>query len=138
MVERVLIGVLSAAGFLISLYFAMAGRNKPAIVDRCIPRSCRIGPTTCGTLLEAREARVFGIANFHLGMIWYVGLLGSAVQLNLWIEMHLMLFSGSLIAVITGFYLSYILIFRVRIRCVLCFISHGINLMIFLVLLIKP
>jgi uncharacterized membrane protein len=138
MVERVLIGGLSAAGFLISLYFTMADRDKLAIVDRYVPRLCRIGPDTCGTLLETREARFFGIPNFHLGMIWYIGLSGSVVQPNLWIEMHLMLFFGSLVAVITGFYLSYILIFRVRIRCLLCFISHGINLMIFLVLLIKP
>jgi uncharacterized membrane protein len=136
MIERVAIGLLSILGFLISLYFAAMYHTLALRVDRYIPNFCRIEPSTCTTVLETSQARLFGVPNFDLGMLYYTGLLGSAILPALWRQLHLMLFLGSIVTVATGFYLSYVLVFRLRIRCTLCFVSHAVNLLLFLFLLV--
>jgi uncharacterized membrane protein len=136
MIERIAIGLLSILGFLISLYFAAMYHKLALRVDRYVPNFCRIEPATCATVLETSQARLFGVPNFDLGMLYYTGLLGSAILPALWRQLHLMLFLGSIVTVATGFYLSYMLVFRLRIHCTLCFVSHAVNLLLFLFLLV--
>ena len=135
-IERITIGLLSILGFLISLYFAAMYHKFAPTVDRYVPNFCRIEPATCATILETSQARLLGVPNFDLGMLYYTGLLGSAILPALWRQLHLMLFLGSIVTVAVGLYLSYVLVFRLRIRCTLCFMSHSVNLLIFLLLLV--
>ncbi len=135
MIQRIIIGLLSLLGFLISLYLAaMYHKFVPSIAHH-VPRFCRIEPATCSTVLVTPQARLFGVPNFDLGMLYYTSLLGSAILPSLWRQLYLMLFLGSVLAIATGFYLSYVLLFRLHIRCMLCFVSHAVNLLIFLILL---
>jgi uncharacterized membrane protein len=96
---------------------------------------CRLDMATCGSLLATPESRLFGVPNFHLGLLFFTALIASALRSNLWQQLHLMLFFGSLVAVASGVYLTYVLLIRLKIRCTLCLASHAINLLIFLMLL---
>ena len=135
MIERVAVGLLSALGFLISAYFASVYHNLLPDADRYVPPFCRLGSGTCSTILETPQARLFGIPNADLGILYYTGLMGSALLSPLWKQLYLMLFLGSLVTVATGFYLTYVLVFRLHIHCSLCFMSHTVNFLIFLFLL---
>ena len=135
MIERLYIGILSIAGMLISLYFAMSARGPTSTLERFMPEFCRIGPERCKRLLETPQARLFGMPNYFLGIFFYIGLIGSAVLDSLWRQLHVFLFLGSIMTVPTGLYLSYMLVFRLRIPCVLCLTSHIINILIFFIFL---
>jgi uncharacterized membrane protein len=135
MIERFAIGMLSIVGLLISAYFAAIYYRVVPTVDRYVPKFCRVEPAACETVLKTPEARLLGVPNFDLGMLYYASLLSSAFMFALWKQLHLMLFLGSIVTVVTGLYLSYVLAFRLRVRCALCFLSHAVNLLIFLILL---
>lgn len=134
MIIRIVIGLLSALGFLISAYFASIYHANVPFMRHSIPKFCRIESTTCSTLLQTPESRLFGVPNFDLGILFYTALLVSAVLPALWSQLHTMLILGSTVTVATGFYLSYVLVFRLHIPCTLCFASHVINLLIFILL----
>jgi uncharacterized membrane protein len=134
MFERLVIGILSVAGLLISAYFAAIYYKVVPAIDRYVPNFCRVEPATCATVLKAPEARLFGVPNFDLGMLYYTSLLASAALSVLWRQLHLMLFLGSIVTVVAGLYLSYVLVFRLRVRCTLCFLSHAVNFLVFLIL----
>jgi uncharacterized membrane protein len=134
MFERLVIGVLSFAGLLISAYFAAMYYKVVPTLERYVPKFCRVEPATCTTVLKTPEARLFSVPNFDLGMLYYTSLLASAMLSVLWRQLHLMLFLGSIVTVVAGLYLSYVLVFRLRVRCTLCFLSHAVNLLIFLIL----
>jgi uncharacterized membrane protein len=135
MIERVAIGALAVIGLLISAYFAAIYHKLAPSIDRFIPGFCRIEPATCTSVLQSPQARLFGIPNFDLGILYYTGLLGTSVLPTLWKQLFGVVFLGSIITVLTGFYLSYVLVFRLRIRCRLCFLSHAVNLLIFFFLM---
>lgn len=134
-VARLVNGALAVPGLLISLYFTAVYRRVVPSVDRFVPRFCRIEPATCTKVLEAEEARYFGVPNFYLGLVFYSGFIGLAFLPELWREVYGVLFVASLMTVLLGIYLSYVLVFRLSIRCTLCFVSHTISLLMFLVLL---
>ncbi len=138
MIFRLLLAPLSLAGLLISGYFAAVYHKLVPGVDRFVPKFCRVEPGACATILETRQARLFGVPNFDLGILFYVGLAISVILPGVWKELHLMLLFGSIVAVAMGFYLSYSLLFQLRVHCRLCFASHAINLLIFLLLVVTP
>jgi len=135
MVHRIIVGMLACAGFLISLYFSIASQGSASRIERYVPQFCRIDPASCARLLQTAEARLFGIPNSYLGLLFYTALIGSTLLSSLWQQLHFMLFFGSFLAVCAGVYLTYVLLIRMKIRCMLCLASHAINLLIFLVLL---
>ena len=135
MFERLIIGMLSIVGLLISAYFAVIYHKIIPTIDRYVPKFCRPKPTTCATVLETPQARLLGMPNFDLGILYYFSLLGSTILTVLWKQLHVILFAGSVATVVVGFYLSYVLFFQLRIRCSICIAGHAVNLMIFLFLL---
>jgi uncharacterized membrane protein len=138
MTGRIIIGILSFIGLLISVYFAAMYHKFMPNVDRFVPRVCRMEPGTCATVLETRQARLFGVPNFDLGILFYTGLAVSALLPDSWNELRTMLFLGSMVAVAMGFYLLYSLLFHLRVHCTLCYASHVINILVFLLLLVTP
>ncbi len=135
MIERASIGILAFLGLLISGYFAAVEHKLAENPDRFVPTFCRIEPGTCVSILESPQARLFGVPNFDLGMLFYTGLVGAVLFPHLWSQLQALLFMGSIVTVLMGMYLSSILIFRLKTRCVLCFTAHGINLLIFFLLM---
>ncbi len=120
-------------GLLVSAYFASVYHNIAPRAQRFVPEFCRIEPHTCATLLGTRYARVFKVPNFDLGILYYVGLGASSPFPHVWAQLHSLLWGGSIVALATGVYLSYALLFKLRVPCSLCFAAHGINLLIVLI-----
>jgi uncharacterized membrane protein len=135
MVERFFIGVLSVFGLLISAYFAAVYHKVLPNIDRYVPRFCRPDSHTCATVLQTSQARLFGFPNVDLGLLYYASLLLSAILPTLWTQLQFMLLLGSIVTIVAGFYLAYVLVFQLHVLCTLCFASHAVNFLIFFFLL---
>ncbi len=139
MLIDVLLLFLSLVGFFIALYFTLVYYNKISANYFLVPRICRMDESTCQSVLWTPEARVLGAPNFVLGLIYYLLVFCTAL-FQLFCPgsiYHDFLLWTSIAAVIVGIYLVYSLLFRIKISCPLCFTSHGINLVIALLLLLK-
>ena len=102
-----------------------------------IPAFCRMGEQTCASIVFTPGARVFGLPNSVLGQVFYAALLVGAPLGLLDQPLLLALYrAGSLVTVALAIYLSYALLFVMRVPCPLCFASHGINAVIFVLLLL--
>ena len=128
--------ILAIIGFLISSYFTVLSLNWLDPADSRIPSLCRLGQQTCNRVIFSPRARVFGVPNSLLGQLFYVAILIGTVSRLLFVEPFYFLFlSASFLTVLLAIYLSYSLLFLTRIRCFLCFTSHLINLIIFILLI---
>ena len=126
---------LSALGFLISCYFtAVAYRWIPPNAP-WIPAFCRMGERTCASIVDTPRARLFGVPNSALGQLFYLalalGVVSGVLFANPFFIVYLA-FSG--LTVMVGLFLTYSLLFLTRVPCPLCFTSHGINFVIFILL----
>ena len=134
----VLIG-LCLLGFGISSYFTGVAYHWVRPDTRWIPAICRMGEQTCATIVFTPRARVFGLPNSVLGQLFYATLAVVAVSGALGDPLvRLVWLSVSGVTVLLGLYLTYSLLFVTRVNCVLCFTSHAINLVLFVILLWRP
>ncbi len=128
---------LSVIGLIISAYFTAVAYRWVQPDVRWIPSFCRMDERTCASIVFTPQARVFAVPNSVLGQLFYVALIAGTF-FN-WItapELIATIYvAASTATVILGIYLSYALLFINRVACPLCFTSHGINLMIFLILM---
>ena len=128
---------LSVIGLMISSYFTAVAYRWVQPDVRWIPAFCRIDEQTCASIVFTPQARVFALPNSLLGQLFYVALIAGTF-FN-WItgpeSIATLYIAASTVTVILGMYLSYSLLFINRVACPLCFTSHGINLVIFLVLM---
>lgn len=131
----ILVG-LCLVGVAISSYFTGVAYHWVRPDTRWIPAVCRMGEATCATIVFTPRARVFGVPNSVLGQIFYVILAFAALTgaLDATLPWRLLL-AASLGTVLLGIYLTYSLLFVTRVNCVLCFTSHAINGLIFVLLL---
>jgi uncharacterized membrane protein len=130
----------SLVGFFISLYFTLVYYQRIPANYYLVPRICRMNEATCQTVLSTRDARVFGFPNSVLGSLYYavvffITLIGGweSHRFVLWVFLLI-----SILVVLLSVYLSYSLLFRIKIACPLCFVSHGINVLIAFLLFTKP
>ena len=124
--------LLSATGLLISLYFLLVYYKFIPPNAAYIPRFCRLDERTCETILHTPYARLLGIPNFYPGIIFYILVIVFSSDSG---AIHTLLgLSG--VTVLAGMYLSYALLFKLKVPCVLCFTSHGLNVAIFVLLLL--
>jgi uncharacterized membrane protein len=149
---RELIVLLSLGGLADALYFTFAyyGRVKRS---RWVPQIlCAREGSSCVTVVQTPYARVFGVPNSLLGIIYYVLLivwgLGSPWP-DFWFvgwNRSLVDFSffdflilASIITIGLGFYLIYALRRKLHVDCPLCYTAHAINaaLLVLLVLLAR-
>jgi uncharacterized membrane protein len=150
MIVPILIIALSLAGLTNAIYFTLAyyGRVKNS---RWVPEIlCAREGSSCVTVVQTPYARVFGVPNSLLGIIYYVLLIAwtalrPALRLDLqFLDQYFVveLYSISVLlvsvgAVALGFYLIYALRRILHIDCPLCYTAHAINFALF-VLLIFP
>ena len=124
--------LLSATGLLISLYFLLVFYKLIPPNASYIPQFCRLDERTCETILHTPYARLLGIPNFYPGIIFYILVIVFSSDSG---AIHTLLgLSG--VTVLAGMYLSYALLFKLKVPCVLCFTSHGLNVAIFVLLLL--
>ena len=130
----ILIG-LCLVGFVISSYFTGVAYHWVRPDTRWIPAICRMGEQTCAAIVFTPRARVFGLPNSVLGQLFYAALATTAVSGALDRPppyYALLVASGA--TVLLGVYLTWSLLFVTRVNCVLCFTSHAINLVLFVML----
>ena len=125
---------LCVVGFGISSYFTGVAYHWVRPDTRWIPAVCRMGEKTCATIVFTPRARVFGVPNSVLGLLFYTTLAVVAISGGLDDRGVLLVCLGaSGLTVLVGIYLTYTLLFVTRVNCVLCFTSHAINLVLFIV-----
>ncbi len=147
MILRLIIALLSLAGLADSLYFTFAyyGRIRKA---RWVPEVfCAREGSSCVTVVRTPYARVFGIPNSLLGILYYLCLLVwiGFVPRHLSISgqifrpfetVGLWLLGASLLTVLFGFYLVYALRRVLGVDCPLCYAAHAVNVALFVLLIL--
>jgi uncharacterized membrane protein len=129
---------LAVVGLAIACYFTTVAFRWVRADTRWVPTFCRMDEQTCASIVFTPQARVFGPPNSTLGMAYYTLLVaGTAVG---WVDDPLLRWgylAASGLTVALGAYLSYALLFINRVACPLCFTSHGINLVILVLLILR-
>jgi uncharacterized membrane protein len=143
----ILIFALALAGFLDALYFTLAyyGRVEKA---RWVPEIlCAREGSACVTVVQTPYARIFGLPNSLLGMIYYLLLMSWVLfgnrSLITWggvpvpkVSLIALLGVISTGTVVMGFGLIIALRYKLHVDCPLCYAAHAINaaLLVLLVL----
>ena len=149
MIIRTLIAVLSLMGLANALYFTFAyyGRIKKA---RWVPEIlCAREGSSCVTVVQTQYARVFGVPNSLLGIVYYIVLLAWALNNGMIGPLVVFIFDGrvmpiplliliavSIGTVALGFYLVYALRRKLHTHCPLCYLGHAINATLLVLLIV--
>lgn len=132
---RASVVVLALAGLVDALYFTFAyyGRIRKA---RWVPEIlCAKEGSSCVTVVQTPYARVFGVPNSLLGIIYYIFLIAWAT-VGFWPWLTLsngaefllrMPIFVSAVTVILGSYLIYALRRKLHTDCPMCYAAHAIN-----------
>ena len=127
--DRVVLFVAALAGLAVSSYFTGVTYGVLPTDWRAIPRICRLEAKTCRQIIDTREARVFGVPNSLLGVAYYLVLGFVAVRgAPLPAPWPALLLAAAWGTVALGVYLTYRLLFVLRVPCPLCLFSHALNL----------
>jgi uncharacterized membrane protein len=143
----VLIVILAIAGLADALYFTFAyyGRIKKA---PWVPEIlCAREGSKCVTVLQTPYARVLGMPNSLLGIIYYLLLIGWGLAARrlyaydvtvyaLALPLRWVLAASSAMPVIAGFHLIHALRHKLHIACPLCYTAHAINAALFVLLIV--
>jgi len=144
---RLLLQVLSFAGLLLAFYFTLAyyGRVRKA---RWVPEIlCPRQGSSCVTVVQSPYARLFGVPNSLLGIVYYLLVMGwSVLGWKPWVVWNGIalppvwmtvrpLIAISAATVILGGYLIHALRQRLRVDCPLCYTAHAINAALLILLI---
>lgn len=126
---HVVLIALSIAGLYISLYFTLVSYRLivPDVVF--VPAFCRMDKSTCQLVVHHPDAAVLGLPNSLLGIGYYLFL----ILVGIGIDSPTMVLSALLsswVAVALGVYLVYALFLKIKALCLLCLLSHILNLVI--------
>ena len=137
MVARAALLVLGVSGMGISLYFTLVYYKFLSAERSVMPKFCRMEEGECMRVIQAPEARLLGIPNFVLGIFYYGGVILLAIfspldAINGGVQL---VSAATVVAVVCGGYLIFVLLFKLKVNCVLCYAAHGINFCVLLVLL---
>ncbi len=129
--------VLATIGLIDSIYMTLAYYHVIRRSSRLFPNVvCSLESNVCTSVVDTPEAHVLGIPNSLLGVGYYAIILSAAatrITLNRWLFPYGIL-TISIAAATFSLYLAWLLIFRLRTACVLCFIAQAINLALFCIL----
>ena len=125
--------LLSLVGLYVSSYFTLVYYHLIRPDTKYIPQVCRLDEGGCRRLLDHRHARLFGVPNSLLGALYYVAIiLGVALAVDSGMMLWITYVSWFVVAV--GLFLVYSLLFVVKTPCILCFLSHTLNVLIAIIL----
>ena len=148
LIIRILIVFLSIVGLANALYFTFAyyGRIKKA---RWVPEIlCAREGSSCVTVVQTPYARVFGVPNSLLGIIYYVAVIAGAATdwsygtnwgihlADIFMGPSSLIKLAGAVTVVLGFYLIYALRRKLHTHCPMCYLGHAINATLFLLLLV--
>ncbi len=129
-----LIALLAVVGFSIASYFTAIAYRWVQPDASWIPTFCRMDEQTCASIVFTPQARVFGLPNSVLGQVYYLALVVTAGVGSAEGTVLYTLLAASALTVGLAIYLSYSLLFVLRVPCKLCFTSHGLNIVLFALL----
>lgn len=127
---------LAGIGAVISAYFAAVEFGLVDVQSRRVPRFCRMQEEGCTRLLRSTDARLFGVPNALVGLLYYVALLVVGIHHDALDDLMGFLVLPGLLSVVLGIYLTSRLLIVHRVRCPLCLATHCINLLLFVIFLI--
>ena len=133
-----LLGGLACLGFAIASYFTGVRYHWVQPNTRWIPIFCRLDKHSCAAVVFTRQAHLFGLPNSILGQGYYLTLL-IGLSFDWQFGSLQLLFAyilASVFTVVVGLYLTYALVRVLRVPCVLCLVSHSINLIIMIGLIL--
>ncbi len=136
MLIRAVIAVLALAGLADAFYFTFAyyGRIKKA---RWVPEIlCAREGSNCVTVVQTPYARVLGVPNSLLGIVYYLLVIVWALAGPVIPTMGWALIGASAATVVLGFYLIYSLRHKLYIDCPLCYTAHAINAVLLVLLIL--
>lgn len=129
---------LAVVGALDALYFVLVDQRKIPPDPRWLPPVCRMDEATCVQIIDTPYARVLGLPNAVYGLTWYLLLASLAawalVTGELLLCVPLLVVAG--LTVLLSAYLAWALLVKLETVCPLCFLGHGINAAILVVLLL--
>jgi uncharacterized membrane protein len=129
MAARILIAVLSATGLYISIYFTLVYYGVIQAENSIMPAFCSMKTHTCQSVLNTKFARVFGVPNSLLGVIYYLLILVLLFANLLFVPaLSNILVVVAWFTVALGVFLTYSLFFIIKTPCPLCLAGHAINL----------
>lgn len=129
MVTKISLGILSAIGFYISLYFTLIYLRFISPAKFLLPNVCKLSGSTCETIINTKYAKILGFPNFVYGLFYYLAIFLFVIfDFNNYIKIAIVLISW--LVVVLGVYLIYALLKVLRVNCLLCFISHAVNFLI--------
>lgn len=119
---------LAVIGLYIAGYFTLVYYGLLEANTKLMPKVCQLEERSCKTVLGTRYARVFGVPNSLLGVLYYpiviTVILGGFTAAS--ISISLIVIAWFTVAL--GLVLAYALFFIIRIPCPLCLTGHAINL----------
>jgi len=122
---ELLLASCAIAGLAIASYFSLVYYRLIEADNRWIPSFCRMERGACMRILDTPEAKVFGVPNSLLGVIYYGAILIVPIQ-----QFETLFLVASIFSVGLGMYLVHALFVRLKMHCPLCYTAHGINLAI--------
>lgn len=125
--------LLSVMGLYVSVYFTLVYYGLIRPDAKYVPQLCRLDEGGCRRLLDHRHARLLAVPNSLLAILYYGAIiLGITLAVDSGIMVWITYVSWFVVAV--GLFLIYSLFFVVKTRCVLCFLSHALNVLIAIIL----
>jgi uncharacterized membrane protein len=124
------LAVLAVIGLANAVYFTLVTYRVLPADPKWLPRVCRMDEETCATVIHTREARLLGLPNAVYGAAWYAVILAAATwalatgSLGV-LRLPLLVASAATVAV--SLHLAWVLLFRLRTPCPLCFLGHAVN-----------
>jgi uncharacterized membrane protein len=127
---------LATVGLYIAAYFTLVYYGIVRASTKLMPNVCQLEERTCQTVLGTKYARIFGVPNSLLGVLYYLivillllvggngGPIATATIAVAWFTVAL------------GLFLAYSLFFIIKIPCPLCLTGHTINLLLAVLLTI--
>ena len=126
--------ICSLAGLINATYFTLAFYGWVE-ASRLIPGSlCRKHESGCLSVIRTPYARIFGLPNSLLGMGFYLSLLAGIQFAGDQAAIRMVLLALSGIVFLVGLYLIYALRVHLGAHCPLCYLAHGINAAILVLL----
>lgn len=119
---------LAAIGLYIAAYFTLVYYGVVGADTKLLPRVCRLEEHTCQTVLGTKYARVFGLPNSLLGVVYYIAVI--VLLAGDWAtgSISIAIIVVAWFTVALGVFLVYSLFFIIKIPCPLCLAGHTINL----------
>ncbi len=132
-VSQSLLIILSIAGLFISFYFLCAKRGW---FPKFVKNMPLCDGNTCMRVSDSKYGKMFGVPNYIFGMFYYIVILLFSIFSFLHDDKnaHYFLLVMSWSTVLIAVYLTYALLVKLKTVCVPCFVLHGINVGIAVVL----